>query len=148
MKVVRGRVLGPFLEVIDGPGQSERLTRVLLEYLQVAQCQPPDEITLAAVIGAAWRFQMPMAPESLTWSARSLVTAIHDVLSNRATAEDALQRCGNPGQFVHRSLAAAWHTLAHYAADADIHVRDPDYEQQQREDLVNCSRNLRSEFGL
>ena len=52
---------------------------------------------------------------------------IESVLANDISPEDALAKWPNSSSGASKLLDQAWTRLRHFADDADIHARDPDY---------------------
>jgi hypothetical protein len=70
--------------------------------------------------------------------ARSAIALLDEVIRGQTDAHSALRRWPDIDSEESQVLKDAWHELSHFAADHDIHARDPDYRQAQLEALKAC----------
>lgn len=57
-------------------------------------------------------------------------------------ANDALDQWPSPIKHANRLLTVGWTHLRHFADDADIHLRDPDYAQARVAELRTLAAKL------
>jgi hypothetical protein len=60
-------------------------------------------------------------------------------------AETALNAWPQEEQETSAFLGLAWHALRHFADDADLHIREPDYLLAQKCELLSWVNRLRRE---
>ena len=67
---------------------------------------------------------------------------LREVADGVLAADDALNQWPLPIEHPNRLLTVSWTHLSHFADDADIHVKDPNYAQAQVAELRALAAQL------
>ncbi len=76
---------------------------------------------------------------------KKAIVVLEKVLAGNMSADEALVEWPTVDEESNEIVIGAWHELTHYAADADIRMKDPEYAEYQREQLTSYVSRLNNE---